>query len=89
MENVLIIGAYRSPTGKLLGKLSSLTAPELAAIVIEEALKRSEIKPSRVDEVIMGNVISAGIGQNPARQAAILARLPNTGPASTVNKVCA
>jgi len=89
MENVLIIGAYRSPTGKLLGKLSSLTAPELAAIVIEEALKRSEIKPSRVDEVIMGNVISAGIGQNPARQAAILARLPNTVAAFTVNKVCA
>lgn len=89
MEDVFIIGAYRSPTGRLLGKLSSLTAPELAAIVIEEALKRSEIKPSRVDEVIMGNVISAGIGQNPARQAALLARLPDTVAAFTVNKVCA
>ncbi len=89
MENVLIIGAYRSPTGRLLGKLSSLTAPELAAIVIEDALKRCEIRPPRVDEVIMGNVLSAGIGQNPARQAALLAGLPNTAAACTVNKVCA
>lgn len=89
MEDVFIIGAYRSPTGRLLGKLSSLTAPALAAIIIEEALKRSELRPSHVDEVIMGNVISAGIGQNPARQAALLAGLPNTVAAFTVNKVCA
>lgn len=89
MKDVFIIGAYRSPAGKLLGKLSSLTAPEIAAQVIGEALKKCDIKPSHVDEVIMGNVISAGIGQNPARQAALLAGLPNTVAAFTVNKVCA
>src|SRR3990170_5905061 len=89
MENVLIIGAYRSPSGRLLGKLSTLTAPALSAIVIKEALKRCDIRPAHVDEVIMGNVIAAGIGQNPARQATILAGLPNTVAAFTVNKVCA
>lgn len=89
MENVLIIGAYRSPSGKLLGKLSTLTAPALAAVVIEEALKRCSIRPTHVDEVILGNVISAAIGQNPARQAALLAGLPETVAAFTVNKVCA
>lgn len=89
MEEVLIIGAYRFPVGRLLGKLSTLTAPGLAAIVIKEALKRSDIKPPQVDEVIMGNVITAGIGQNPARQAVLLAGLPDTVAAFTVNKVCA
>lgn len=89
MENILIISAYRSPAGRFLGNLSTLTAPELAAIVIKEALRRSHIKPAHVDEVIMGNVVSAGIGQNPARQAALLAGLPNTVAAFTVNKVCA
>lgn len=89
MENCVIAGALRTPTGKLLGKLSSLTAPELASFVIRELIKKSGIKPSSVEEVIMGNVISAGIGQNPARQAAILARLPYATSAVTVNMVCA
>lgn len=93
MENVFIAGAYRTPGGRLLGKLSPLTAPHLSAILIKDSLKRSGIKPSPadevIDEVIMGNVISAGIGQNPARQAALLAGLPDTVPAFTVNKVCA
>jgi len=86
MEDVLIIGAYRSPSGRLLGKLSPLTAPRLLSIVIKESLKRTGIEPSLVDEVIMGNVISAGIGQNPARQAALLAGLPDTVAAFTVNE---
>jgi len=69
MEEVLIIEACRSPAGRLLGKLSSLTAPRLLAMVIEEAIRRSGIRPSLIGEVIAGNVLSAGIGQNPARQA--------------------
>lgn len=89
METVLIIGAYRSPAGRLLGKLSTFTAPALAAIIIKEALGKCGIGTAHVDEVIMGNVISAGIGQNPARQAALLAGLPDTVAAFTVNKVCA
>jgi acetyl-CoA C-acetyltransferase len=89
MENVLIVSACRSPVGKLLGKLSSLTAPQIGSLVIEEAIRRSHIKPPLVDEVIMGNVLSAGIGQNPARQSAILSGIPNTVAALTVNKVCA
>lgn len=89
MADVFIIGAYRSPVGRLLGKLSSLTAPMLSSIVIKESLSRAGIEPSLVDEVIMGNVISAGIGQNPARQVGLLAGLPDTVAGFTVNKVCA
>lgn len=89
MRDVFIIGAYRSPVGRLLGKLSSLTAPMLSSIVIKESLRRVGIEPSLVDEVIMGNVISAGIGQNPARQAALLTGFPDTVAGFTVNKVCA
>lgn len=89
MENVVIVSAYRTPTGKILGKLSALTAPQLGSKVIEEVVKRVGIKPDQVDEVIMGNVITAGIGQNPARQAALFAGLPDTVAALTINKVCA
>ncbi len=89
MEGAVIIGAYRSPAGRFLGALSSLSAPGLCALVIKEAVKRTGIMPSSVDEVIMGNVISAGLGQNPARQAALKAGLPDTVAAFTVNKVCA
>src|SRR5579884_171675 len=84
----VIAGAVRTPTGKFLGGLSSFTAPELGALVIQEAVRRAGIDPTAIDEVIMGNVVSAGIGQAPARQAAIFAGLPEDLPAFTVNKVC-
>ncbi|MBI5453999.1 MAG: acetyl-CoA C-acetyltransferase [Deltaproteobacteria bacterium] len=89
MEEAFILGAFRSPVGRLLGGLSALSAPRLAAIVISEGLKRAGLEPSVVDEVIMGNVVSAGLGQNPARQAAIYAGISETTAAFTVNKVCA
>src|SRR5207245_2263031 len=84
----VIVGAVRAPTGKFLGSLAGFTAPQLGAIVIKEVVRRSGIAPNSIDEVIMGNVISAGIGQAPARQAAIHAGLPDDLPAFTVNKVC-
>ncbi|HZS75181.1 MAG TPA: acetyl-CoA C-acetyltransferase [Ktedonobacteraceae bacterium] len=84
----VIAGAVRTPTGKFLGGLSSFTAPELGALVIQEAVRRAGIDPTAIDEVIMGNVVSAGIGQAPARQAAVKAGLPVDIPAFTVNKVC-
>ena len=89
MKKVVIISACRSPIGKLQGKLSSLNAPQLCSKVIENVLKLSKVEPSQVDEVIMGNVISAGIGQNPARQAALSGGIPSTVAALTINKVCA
>ncbi len=88
MENPVIVGALRTPTGRLLGSLSSLSAPGLGAAVIEALIKKAKLKPSLVDEVIMGNVVSAGLGQNPARQAAVMAGLPKNISAFTVNKVC-
>jgi acetyl-CoA C-acetyltransferase len=84
----VITGAVRTPTGKFLGSLAGFTSPQLGAIVIKEVVRRSGIAPSSIDEVIMGNVVSAGIGQAPARQAAIHAGLPDDLPAFTVNKVC-
>ena len=84
----VIVGAARTPTGKFLSNLASFTAPQLGAIVIKEAVRRSGISPNSIDEVIMGNVVSAGIGQAPARQAAIHAELPDDIPAFTVNNVC-
>jgi acetyl-CoA C-acetyltransferase len=84
----VIVGAARTPTGKFLGGLASFTAPQLGAIAIKEAVRRSGIAPDAIDEVIMGNVVTAGIGQAPARQAAIQAGLPDDIPAFTVNKVC-
>jgi len=84
----VIAGAARTPTGKFLGNLASFTAPQLGAIAIKEAVRRSAVAPDSIDEVIMGNVVSAGIGQAPARQAAIGAGLSVDIPAFTVNKVC-
>src|SRR2546429_119639 len=84
----VIVGAVRTPTGKFLSNLTSFTAPQLGAIVIKEAVSRSGIDPNTIDEVIMANVVSAGVGQAPARQAAIHADLPVDIPAFTVNKVC-
>ena len=84
----VIVGAARTPTGKFLGGLASFTAPQLGALVIKEAVRRSGIAPDAIDEVIMGNVVSAGIGQSPERQAAIHSGLPVDIPAFTVNKVC-
>lgn len=84
----VIVGAVRAPTGKFLGNLASFSAPQLGAIVIKEAVRRSGIDPHAIDEVIMGNVVTAGEGQAPARQAAIYAGLPDDIPAFTVNKVC-
>ncbi|HTP64806.1 MAG TPA: thiolase family protein [Geobacteraceae bacterium] len=89
MKRVVIVSACRTPTGRFMGGLSALSAPQLAAPVIAEAVRRGGIPPAQVDEVILGNVISAGIGQSPARQAAILAGLPKKTAAVTVNKVCA
>ena len=84
----VIAAAVRTPTGKFLGGLASFSAPQLGAVVIKEAVKRAAIAPDAIDEVIMGNVVSAGIGQAPARQAAVYAGLPVDIPAFTVNKVC-
>jgi acetyl-CoA C-acetyltransferase len=84
----VIVAAVRTPTGKFLGGLSSFSAPQLGAIVIKEAVRRAGIAPDAIDEVIMGNVVTAGVGQAPARQAAIHAGLPDDIPAFTVNKVC-
>ena len=84
----VIVGAARTPTGKFLSNLASFTAPQLGAIAIKEAVRRAGIDPQAIDEVIMGNVVSAGVGQAPARQAAIDAGLPVDVPAFTINKVC-
>ncbi len=84
----VIAGAARTATGRFLGNLASFTAPQLGAIAIKEAVHRSAVAPDSIDEVIMGNVVSAGIGQAPARQAAIGAGLSVDIPAFTVNKVC-
>jgi acetyl-CoA C-acetyltransferase len=87
MHSYLIAGC-RTPIGKLLGGLSTLAAPQLGSIAIRESLVRANVEPAQVDEVIMGNVLQAGVGQAPARQAALLAGLPPTVAAVTVNKVC-
>jgi len=83
-----IIAACRTPIGTFLGDLSPLTSPQLGAAVIRESLKRAKIEPAGIDEVIMGNVLSAGLGQAPARQAALQAGLPPTVAALTINKMC-
>ncbi len=88
MRQVVITGACRTPIGSFQGALSSLTAPRLGALVIREAVKRSGITPTQVEEVFMGCVLTAGVGQAPARQAAIFAGLPNNIPCTTINKVC-
>lgn len=85
---VVIVSAVRSAIGSFLGSLKDVSATDLGAAVIQEALQRAGVAPDSVDEVIMGNVLQAGLGQNPARQAAIKAGLPETVPALTINKVC-
>jgi acetyl-CoA C-acetyltransferase len=87
-DNVVIISGCRTPVGKFQGSLSDMSAPQLGAIVVREAVKRAGIEPSQVDECIMGNVVSAGLGQNPARQAAIFGGLAPEVAAMTINKVC-
>src|SRR5881396_2512095 len=87
-DDVVIISACRTPVGKFQGSLSDLSAPKLGAIAVREAVQRAKIDPKQVDECIMGNVVSAGLGQNPARQAAIRGGLPPEVGALTINKVC-
>ena len=87
-RDVVIVGAARTPIGSFLGSLAALTAPRLGAIAIKAALERAGVAPSAVDEVVMGNVLQAGVGQAPARQASIYAGIPEATPAWTLNKVC-
>jgi acetyl-CoA C-acetyltransferase len=88
MSDVLLLAAVRTPIGKYLGGLAEVPAVQLGAAALREALRRANVPPERVDEVILGNVLQAGLGQNPARQAALQAGLPDTIAALTVNKVC-
>jgi acetyl-CoA C-acetyltransferase len=85
---VYVVSATRTPIGSYLGTLASVTAPKLGAIAIKAAIERAKLTPDAVQEVFMGNVLGAGVGQAPARQAAIYAGVPNTVPCTTVNKVC-
>ncbi len=87
-REVVIVGAARTPVGSFLGALSGLSAPKLGAAAIREALRRAGVAPDLVDEVIMGNVLQAGVGQAPARQAALFAGLPTKVECLTINKVC-
>ena len=88
MEKAVILSAVRTPIGKFMGGLSPLSAPELGAKVVAESVRRAGIEPGQVDEVIMGNVVQAGLGQNPARQAALKGGLDPRVAAMTINKVC-
>lgn len=88
LKKVVIVSAKRTPIGKFMGGLSSVPAPKLGAIAIKGALKAIGLDANEVDEVYMGNVLQAGVGQAPARQAAIFAGIPDTVPCTTVNKVC-
>jgi acetyl-CoA C-acetyltransferase len=87
-DDVVIISGCRTPVGKFQGSLSEFSAPQLGAIVVREAVKRAGLAPTDIDECIMGNVLSAGLGQNPARQAAIYGGLSSATGAMTINKVC-
>jgi len=88
MKDVVILSAVRTPMGRFLGTLSPLSATDLGGVVIKEATKRAGVEPSMIDEVIMGNVVQAGVGQSPARQAQIKGGIPSDIAAFTVNKVC-
>ncbi|WP_155668570.1 acetyl-CoA C-acetyltransferase [Ornithinibacillus caprae] len=88
MREVVIVSAVRTAIGNFMGTLSNTPATELGATVIKEALKRAGVEGNQVDEVIMGNVLQAGLGQGPARQAALEAGLPEAVPATTINKLC-
>ncbi|WP_350286977.1 acetyl-CoA C-acyltransferase [uncultured Croceitalea sp.] len=89
MKQVVIVAAVRTPIGSFMGSLSTIPAPKLGAVAIKGALEKINLAPDMVDEVLMGNVVQAGTGQAPARQAAIYAGIPETVPCTTVNKVCA
>ena len=89
MNDVVIVSAVRTPIGSFMGSLSTVPAPKLGATAILGALKKINLDPSAVDEVLMGNVVQAGTGQAPARQASIFAGIPDTVPCTTINKVCA
>jgi len=88
MTDAFLLSAARTPVGKFLGGLADLTAPQLGALAITEVIRRARVEPPQIEEVILGNVIQAGVGQNPARQAAIKAGLSDRIAAFTVNKVC-
>jgi len=88
MADAFLLSAVRTPIGKYLSALADVSAPQLGAVVVAEAIRRAGVSPDRVDEVILGNVLQAGLGQNPARQAALQAGLPDTIAALTANKVC-
>ncbi|WP_035672870.1 acetyl-CoA C-acyltransferase [Flavobacterium sp. 83] len=88
-KRVVIVSAVRTPIGSFMGGLSTVTAPQLGAVAIKGALEKINLDPNLVDEVFMGNVVQAGVGQAPARQAALFAGLPNTVACTTINKVCA
>src|SRR5512139_2501070 len=87
-REVVIVGAARTPIGTFLGSLAAVPAPRLGAVAIRAALERAGVAPASVDEVVMGNVLQAGVGQAPARQAARFAGIPDGTPAWTLNKVC-
>ncbi len=89
MKEVVIVSVARTPIGSFLGSLAAISAPKLGAIAIKGALNKINLDPNLVNEVYMGNVISAGLGQAPAKQAAIFAGIPDTVPCTTINKVCA
>jgi acetyl-CoA C-acetyltransferase len=88
MENVVIVSSVRTPVATFQGGFSTLAAPKLGALAIKEAVARAKVSPDEIDECIMGEVLTAGVGQAPARQAAIYAGLKNTTPCMTINKVC-
>src|SRR6266511_4970889 len=88
MHDAVIVSAVRTPTGKFPGSLKGFRATDLGAMVVREAVRRAGIDPGSVDECIMGNVVSAGLGQSPARQAALNGGLSNHVAALTINKVC-
>ncbi|GLE01166.1 hypothetical protein PINS_up009996 [Pythium insidiosum] len=88
-RDVCIVAVARTPCGSFQGKLASLSAPELAGVAIRAAVERAGVQPSDVEELIVGHVLSAGVGQSPAKQAARHAGLPVSVPCSSVNKVCA
>ena len=88
IDDIFIVSAVRTPTGKFLGALKKFKATELGSLVVREAMSRAGVEPNHIDEVIMGNVVSAGLGQNPARQAALGAGLPPAVAALSINKVC-
>src|SRR3954465_5039277 len=88
MDDAVILSGVRTAIGKFQGSLNDVPAPQLGAAAVREAVKRAGLEPAQIDECIMGNVVSAGLGQNPARQAALLGGLPPRVGALTITKVC-